>query len=274
MSRPGQNPTRAEAGGDGTDQGRPAAGGDGTGQGRRAAGAILIVTAVPAEADAVRAGLRAAGRNGADLDDAGRGGAGLGPAGVSVVPVGVGPAAAAAGTARLLARAEAAGEPYRAVVSAGIAGGFADRVAVGGLVLATRSVAADLGAETPDGFLPVDELGMPPEQLGGGGGAIDADPDLLAALTAALPAAVTGAVLTVNTVTGTTRTARLLSARHPDAVAEAMEGYGVAVAAAQAGLPFAELRAISNPIGPRDRAAWRLADALAALTTAAATLGY
>ena len=51
-----------------------------------------------------------------------------------------------------------------------------------------------------------------------------------------------------------------------------MEGYGVAVAAAQAGLPFAELRTISNPIGPRDRAAWRLREAFAALTAAAPAL--
>jgi futalosine hydrolase len=49
-----------------------------------------------------------------------------------------------------------------------------------------------------------------------------------------------------------------------------MEGYGVATAAAAAGVPFAELRTISNPVGPRDRAAWRLGEALAALTAAAA----
>jgi futalosine hydrolase len=53
-------------------------------------------------------------------------------------------------------------------------------------------------------------------------------------------------------------------------VAEAMEGYGVACAAQAAGLPFAELRTISNPIGPRDRAAWRLREAFSALTEAAA----
>ncbi|HEY9328782.1 MAG TPA: futalosine hydrolase, partial [Streptomyces sp.] len=29
--------------------------------------------------------------------------------------------------------------------------------------------------------------------------------------------------------------------------------------------PVLELRAISNPVGPRDRAAWRIGDALAAL---------
>ncbi|TCB99567.1 futalosine hydrolase [Micromonospora zingiberis] len=212
---------------------------------------LLVVTAVPAEAQAIQAGL-------ADPT-------------VAVVPVGVGPAVAGAATARLLALAEAAGRPYRAVVSAGVAGGFADRVAVGGIVLGTRAVAADLGAESPEGFIPIDELGMPPELLGGGP-AVPADPGLLAALSTALPAATVGPVLTVNTVTGTEASTEALRRRHPDAVAEAMEGYGVAVAARHAGLPFAELRTISNPIGPRDRDAWRLRDALAALTTAATAL--
>ncbi|NES17254.1 MULTISPECIES: futalosine hydrolase [Micromonospora] len=212
---------------------------------------LLVVTAVPAEAEAVRAGL---------TDST-----------VTVAPVGVGPAVAGAATARLLALAEAAGRPYRAVVSAGIAGGFAGRVAVGGTVLATRSVAADLGAESPDGFLPIEELGMSAELLGVGS-VVPADPALLATLRAALPDATTGAVLTVSTVTGTADSTAALAARHPDAVAEAMEGYGVAVAAAQANLPFAELRTVSNPIGPRDRGAWRMREAFAALTAAASAL--
>jgi futalosine hydrolase len=185
--------------------------------------------------------------------------------------VGVGPAAAGAATARLLALAEVAGRPYRGVVSAGVAGGFPGRVAIGGTVLGTRAVAADLGAESPDGFIPVDDLGIPPELLGGGT-VLDADPGLLAALRAALPDATMGPVLTVSTVTGTAASTDALIRRHPDAVAEAMEGYGVAVAASHAGLPFAELRTVSNPIGPRDRDAWRMRDALNALTTAAAAL--
>ncbi|MET8835297.1 futalosine hydrolase [Micromonospora sp. NPDC004540] len=212
---------------------------------------LLVVTAVPAEADAVRAGL---------TDPS-----------VTVVPVGVGPAVAGAATARLLALAEAAGRPYRAVVSAGIAGGFVGRVAVGGTVLANRSVAADLGAESPAGFIPLEELGMPAELLGGGS-VVPADPGLLGALRTALPAATVGTVLTISTVTGTAASTATLADRHPDAVAEAMEGYGVAVAATQAGLPFAELRTVSNPIGPRDRDSWRMREAFAALTTAAAVL--
>jgi futalosine hydrolase len=211
---------------------------------------LLVVTAVDAEADAVRAGLVGHG-------DAVR---------VHVAAAGVGPAAAAAGTARLLALAEAAGAPYRAVVSAGIGGGFRGRVAVGGTVVGLRSTAADLGAESADGFLPLDRLGF-------GTATVDADAALVAALTAALPGAVAGDVLTLSTVTGTAATATLLAARFPAARAEAMEGYGVGVAARAAGVPFAELRTVSNEIGPRDRVAWRVPAALAALTRAAAAVG-
>ena len=207
---------------------------------------LLVVTAVEAEADAVRAS--------AD------------PGQVTVEAVGAGPAAAAAGTARLLALAEAAGRPFRAVVSAGIAGGFAGRARVGATVIGVRSIAADLGAESPEGFLPIDSLGF-------GSSVRPADGNLVEALITALPHAVTGDVLTLATVTGTAETAARLAAAHPDAVAEAMEGFGVASAAVAAGVPFAELRTVSNVIGPRDRSAWRLADAFAALGAAAEFLG-
>ncbi|SNY70685.1 futalosine hydrolase [Paractinoplanes atraurantiacus] len=199
---------------------------------------LLVVTAVAAEAEAVRAG--------AD------------PAHVVVEAVGVGPAAAAAGTARLLATGD-----YRAVISAGIAGGFAGRAPVGATVIGVRSICADLGAESPGGFLPIEELGF-------GTSLVSADPGLIEAMTTALPHAVTGDVLTLSTVTGTAATAVRLAEAFPGAVAEAMEGFGVAMAAGRT--PFAELRTISNPVGPRDRAAWRLKEAIAALSTASAAL--
>lgn len=203
----------------------------------------LVVTAVDAERDAVLAGLPP-------------------DAGLTVATVGVGPAAAAAGTARLLALAEAAGRPYQAVIAAGIAGGFSGRAAIGSLVLATRSVHADLGADSPDGFLPLDRLGF-------GTATVTTDPALRGRLTAALPEAVPGEVLTVATVTGTAERADALAEAHPAAVAEAMEGYGAGYAARAAGVAFAEVRTISNLVGPRDRAAWRIGDALAALSRAA-----
>ncbi|MFD2611228.1 futalosine hydrolase [Paenibacillus gansuensis] len=209
---------------------------------------VLIVTAVEAERDAVLRGIRSTGQ-----ERAGR---------IDVLAAGVGPAAAAAGTAAALARGS-----YGLVVSAGIAGGYAGRAAVGELVVASEIVAADLGAESPEGFLSVDELGF-------GSARIAADASLAARLAAALTAAGlpahAGPVLTVSTVTGTAETAARLAQRVPGAVAEAMEGFGAASAAKQFGVPCAELRAVSNPVGPRDRGAWRIKEALAALEAASA----
>src|SRR5690606_29955980 len=119
-------------------------------------------------------------------------------------------------------------------------------------------VAADLGAETPDGFQSVDELGF-------GSSRVAVEPmftnRIITALSDARLPVRTGAVLTVSTVTGSAATAELLAARVPTAAAEAMEGYGVAIAAKAYGVPVVEVRAISNPVGPRDRSAWRIEEA-------------
>jgi futalosine hydrolase len=185
----------------------------------------LIVTAVEAEAVAIQAGIS-------------------GDADVHVI--GVGLAAAAAGTASLLARGE-----YGLVISAGIAGGFPGRVDIGEVVVGTCAIAPELGAASPGGFIPIDDLGFG---------------------TATLPAAPLaygarkGHILTVQTVTGTTEGTVKLMRRYPEAIAEAMEGFGAATAAVRAGVPFAELRAISNLVGPRDTSTWRIKEALAALT--------
>ena len=213
---------------------------------------LLIVTAVAAERDAVLDALpdRPAGGELAGLPVL----RAASPAGlVDVVAGGVGPVAAALSAAALLAAAR-----YDLVLAAGVAGGFPP-AAVGGLVVADRVCFADLGAELPDGgFAALPELGL-------GEVSLAADP-ALAGLLAGRTGAVTGTVLTVSTVTGSQARAERLRVAHPLAVAEAMEGAGVAMAAARAGVRFGELRAISNPVGPRDRASWRLAEALAALT--------
>ncbi|WP_199921369.1 futalosine hydrolase [Streptomyces bicolor] len=201
---------------------------------------VLVATAVPAERDAVAKALSVPG--------------------VDVIAAGVGPALAAASTATALTTAALEGTPYGLVVSTGIAGGFAPHAPVGSLVVADEITAADLGAETPDGFLPVTELGF--------GAVTHRPPEALVREVATATGARPGAVLTVSTVTGTAVRAARLRERHPTALAEAMEGFGVAEAAAAHRTPVLELRAVSNPVGPRDRAAWRVGDALAALTEA------
>ncbi|MEU7278958.1 futalosine hydrolase [Streptomyces sp. NPDC045431] len=178
---------------------------------------------------------------------------------VDVVAAGVGPAAAAVGATSALASAPYA---YDLVVSAGIGGGFPPHAPLGAVVVSDAIVAADLGADTPGGYLTVEELGFgrsvhrPPAEVTG---------RIAAALQAGGQRHVVAPVLTVSTVTGTAdRTAELV-ARHPRAAAEAMEGFGVAEAAAAHGVPVVELRAVSNTVGPRDRAAWQIGRAMDSL---------
>ncbi|AYG81381.1 Futalosine hydrolase [Streptomyces hundungensis] len=225
---------------------------------------VLVVTAVAAEADSVAAGLARAGYVSPGPAPVRPGTAQpleppvrlcAGGHEMHVLPAGVGPAAAAAGTALALGRAR-----YDLVVSAGIGGGFAPVAPLGTLVVASNIVAADLGAESPEGFLPVTALGF-------GRDTLTPPAELCRAVAEALGAR-SGPVLTVSTATGTARRTAELLDRHPSAVAEAMEGFGVAEAAAQYGVEALEIRAVSNSVGPRDRSAWRIGDALAALTDA------
>lgn len=210
---------------------------------------ILVVTAAPAERDAVVAGRNAAiGMvDGIEIHRA-LTGAGL----VDAIAGGVGVAAAAVATSCVLRNG------YDLVVSAGIAGGFpaAERP----IAVARAIVHADLGARTPNGFVSMSDLGWGPTRF--------ELSDPLVQTLAERTDGVTGAVLTVSTVTGSQERADELLAANPDAVAEAMEGIGVHRAADQAGVTFAELRSISNPVGPRNRDEWRIDAALTALSDA------
>jgi futalosine hydrolase len=169
---------------------------------------------------------------------------------------GVGPASAAAATAAALPGADL-------VISAGIGGGFAP-LSPGDVAVASAAVFADLGAETAEGFVPVSALGFGEERY-------EVDASLTADLAARTGGRV-GTIVTVATVTGTATTASRLQQRFPDVVAEGMEGAGVAAAARVHGVPFAEVRAISNLVGPRDRDAWEIPRALTALGTALAAV--
>ena len=203
------------------------------------------MTAFPAERDAVLRGLK---------DDTR----------FDVMVAGVGSVVAAVNTTKSLAAAE-----YSLVISAGIGGGFPGRAEVGSLVVANEIIVADLGAETSEGFRSVNELGFGFTQ-------IQVDSNLMGCITRALLVAKipfnVGPVLTVSTVTGTAARGIELATRIPSATAEAMEGFGVGFAALDRGLPVLEMRAISNMVGPRDRAAWRIKEALDVLEAASSVL--
>ena len=203
---------------------------------------ILIMTSVAAEKEAIERGL------------------GTDPR-FAVVLAGVGPISAGIQTTRALMA-----EDHALVVNMGIAGGFREKADVGTLVIADEIVSADLGAESPEGYITLDELGF------GASTRIKADSELVELLYTALKSSEVpvqqGNILTLSTVTGTAETAEELLRREPNAAAEAMEGYGVAMAAQEFGKPVLEIRSISNPIGPRDRSAWRIKEALDTLERA------
>lgn len=158
--------------------------------------------------------------------------------GLDGLECGVGPVEAAAVTARALA----ADPRVRAVLHVGLAGALA--VPVGALVIGSESCYDDISARWP-----VVDRAVP-------------DARLAAAALASLPGAMLLPIHTSATV------ARPRGAEAGEPVVEAMEGFGVLRAAAQAGVPAVEVRAISNGLGEEDRSRWDVAGALAALGTA------
>jgi futalosine hydrolase len=181
---------------------------------------------------------------------------------------GPGPVAAAITTATLLAL----GPGYDLVLSAGIAGGFRGRAEIGDVVLADQVIAADQGVVTDEGFRTLRDLGLP-----GNGGYAMGNADHRLRLASGSYRLLAGDILTLSCMTGTDARAAELAARYPRAVAEAMEGYGVVEATRRdyprtgRDIPFAEIRAISNLIGRRDRATWNIPIAFDALAEAMST---
>ena len=81
----------------------------------------------------------------------------------------------------------------------------------------------------------------------------------------------TGPILTVSTVTGTQETAEELIRRVPEAVAEGMGRFRCATAAGCKACRCLKC-GLSNFVGPRNRAAWRINEALQTLEKASSAL--
>jgi len=178
---------------------------------------------------------------------------------VDVALVGIGLAAAGATCGRWLA-----GRPPSAALLVGLCGTFDERkLPVGGLFEATAVACDGIGAGEAEHFA---ELPFPPlaRPLAGerplatlrcasaGGGA----------------RAVRGALLSVAAASAGAAMVARRRRRHPDALAEDMEGFAVALAARLAQVPLAILRGASNVAGDRVHARWRVDEALAACRAA------
>jgi futalosine hydrolase len=180
---------------------------------------------------------------------------------------GFGPVAAAARTAALVARHT----PDR-VVLVGIAGRLDERLAIGS-AHAFREVACfGIGAGSGASFEPAAALGWPQwpgDPVGveaGIGDVIDCGPADAAASSAA------GLLVTACAASASEAEVADRLRLFPAAVAEDMEGYGVALACRLAGVPLAIVRGISNTAGDRNKRRWHIADALEAAAALAGTI--
>ncbi len=174
-----------------------------------------------------------------------------------LVVTGVSKANAAGAVARVLDATE-----HAAVISVGVAGALpGSGLGIGKVVLSESSVFADDGLDTPEGFRGCAAIGFP---VCAGGDSAPVAPELLEALGPLADSR--GPVATVSTCSGTDAIARAVRER-TDALAEGMEGAAVGLVAERLGIPFAELRVISNTTGDRSRQQWDLPLALRGLAS-------
>ena len=165
--------------------------------------------------------------------------------------LGVGKVNTAAGLALAIAELEPV-----SIVQLGIGGAFPDsHLRVGEVAVASEEVHLDSGVLTGDGFEDMESLGLPlltsPATCFN---RIPVDPALSSRLAAGVhPLLPFG---TSETVTG-----KAVARGSLGTAVESMEGAAAAQVALALGLPFAEVRGISNVVGERDKAHWRIAEA-------------
>ena len=220
---------------------------------------ILVVTATPFEVAPLvnrlrhvsDTGLRSASYRFRDHD-------------VDVLTSGVGMVATAAWCSRACAA-----EHYDLAVNIGLCGSFDPALSPGAVVHVTSDRLAELGAEDGDEFLDIHQLQLLGENEFPfeGGLLVNLAPPPLEPLSELRPVA----GITVNTVHGQERSIAGVRARYrPDV--ESMEGAAFMYSCLVAGVPFAQVRAVSNAVERRNRGAWRIDQAIGALGVVAVRL--
>jgi len=176
---------------------------------------------------------------------------------VDVLTTGVGMIATAAWCSRTFAA-----EHYDLALNVGLCGSFDASLAAPDVVHVTADRIAELGAEDGDDFLTIHQLQLLGENdfPFDGGLLVNTNPPPLPSL--ATLRSVTG--ITVNTVHGNERTIAAVRDRY-DPDVESMEGAAFMYASLIAGVPFAQVRAVSNAVVRRNRSEWRIDEAIRAL---------
>lgn len=183
---------------------------------------------------------------------------------VDVLITGVGMVAMAAWCSRALLQTR-----YDLALNLGICGAFDRTLQPGQVVHVVSDRIAELGAEDGDRFLTIQELHLvgADEFPFTGGELVNVSPPANSALSGLR--AVKG--ITVNTVHGLDRSIADVTRRFAPQV-ETMEGAAFMYSCLIHGLAFAQVRAVSNIVEPRNREAWKLDEAISALGRAALSI--
>jgi len=215
---------------------------------------ILVVTATEAEVAALVTSLEPLSGRSSRLKSYAHE-----PHSVDILTTGVGMVATATWCSGVFAR-----ERYDLVLNAGVCGSFRPALPPGSVVHVTTDRIADLGAEDGDAFLSVQELQLLGEDEfpWTRGRLVNSAPPLNEALRQ-LPV---GDAITVNTVHGNDVTIASAVERYNPHV-ESMEGAAFMYSCLVHGVPFAQVRAVSNIVERRNRAAWTLRESIDALAT-------
>ncbi len=164
-----------------------------------------------------------------------------------------------------------------ALVIFGIGGAYPSSGAlVGDIALATEEIAGDEGVMTPEGFRDTEHIGIPLVRTAQitRHNRFPAAEMLLAGSHDALAAAsingrvFRGTFITLSTCTGTTERARELEKHFGNPLCENMEGAAAAQVAELHGVPWIEVRGISNIVQDRDLSKWEIKRAAAAAQVA------
>jgi futalosine hydrolase len=218
---------------------------------------VLIVAATELEL-APLVGHLTAGRQAATAWGSATGGR-LGATGVIAQALGLGKANTAGG----LVAALLAWRP-RAVVQVGIGGAYLGSfLSVGMAAVATEEVDLDLGVRSADGWRGLATMGFALTPATGGrperSNAVPTHRGLAAALGRVAEIAPVR-FATLDAVTGDVDAGAALAREH-DVAIESMEGVAAAQVCDRLGVPFAEVRGVSNIVGERDRARWNVRSA-------------
>ena len=173
---------------------------------------------------------------------------------IVVLTTDVGMVATAAWCSRALST-----ETFDLALNFGVCGSFDRTLEPGRVVHVVSDRLAELGAEDGEAFVSIDELQLPVAHE-----FMNANPPPIDALSR-LPAV---SAITVNTVHGSERSIAAVVDRLAPQV-ESMEGAAFMFACQIHGVPFAQVRAVSNIVERRNRRGWKIMEAIASLNDAA-----